>query len=435
MLPIMASDGLIASWSERRERKSKLRVCAVFIAIALLVRVAIAAVSIGTNDARLFWTFASEIREFGLISVYGLDGLFNHPPLVGLWINCAAMIARRIPDLFGAYHTFTFIFKLPIIAADGLAAFLIWKIWRPRIGDSRAAAIAAAAAWSLCGIVVSAFHCNTDPIYAALCLTCVYLLEERGAFFLGGIALAAAINIKIIPVLLIPGLLLSCTDRRQARLFLAGLAPGVVPFLPALWQDAPSFVHNVLGYNSSVNNWGIDLVLLAGKLIHGQIDATTPLVEAYHQWGRYLVFALVPAWSLYSRATNRWTRYEVAAMTFGIFLVFTPGFGIQYVVMIAPMLFAIRPRFAFLYSIASGAFATALYLTHLQSGAIPFQSELRRYPLPESMLGLITWGMLVSFMTFTLIRSRRVTTRTCRYTQSENDPRRDVRYAVGAGVA
>lgn len=406
MLLLMTNGGLIASWDERRRRRSRIARYGWIIAAAMVARIAIALVSIGTNDARLFWTFASEIQQFGIVPVYGLDGLFNHPPLVGAWIKLASWMAGRIQDPLGEFHAFTFIFKLPAIASDGLAVFLIWRIWRPKLGEERAASIAAAAACSLCGILISSFHCNTDPIYAALCLAAVYFLEERRAFFPGGLALAGAINIKILPVLLIPGLLLSCTDRRQLRLFLAGLALGVIPFLPALRHEAPSFVHNALAYNSSVNNWGINLLLLMGQLLRGHIGASSPAVEAYHDLGRYVLFALIFLWAFLARRIGRWNRYETAAVTFAIFLVFTPGFGIQYIVMIAPLLFAIRPRLAFIYSTAAGAFAVALYVKHLIPGAFPFQSDLGRYPLPESLLGLIAWGTLVWFMAATLLQNR-----------------------------
>lgn len=379
--------------------------CALIIA-AFLVRLAIAAFSYGTNDALLFWCFSGEIRQFGVVATYGLDGLFNHPPVIGAWIEVARWLATLHPRPFGEYHSFTFIFKLPVIAGDALATFLVWRIWRRRLGSERAVAIAAAAACSFCGIVVSAYHCNTDCLYAALSLAAVYFLEERKSFLLGGLALAAAINVKIVPVLLIPCLLLSCPSRAEARQFLTGLAAGVIPFLPALGHEAPSFVHNTLAYNSSINNWGVTIFLIAGKLLHGDVAATSPAVEAYHDFGRYLIFALIGAWAVLARRAGRWNRYEIAAVTYAIFLVFTPGFGIQYVAIIAPLLFAARPRTALVYSTAAGAFAAALYIGRRVAHSFPLSSDLDRYALPESMLGLIAWGTLAWFLASTLIRPR-----------------------------
>jgi hypothetical protein len=365
---------------------------------ALGLQLIIAACSIGTNDAELFWGFAAEIHKLGLIAVYGADPLFNHPPLVGLWIRLAAQIAAVVPDPFGEAHAFCFIFKLPIIAAHLISAWLVWKIWLARSGARRAGAIAAAAAWSLCGILISAYHCNTDPICAMFCLAAVYCMEERRAFFVGGLMLAAAINVKILPVLLIPPLLLSCRSPREAKLFLAGLAGGAIPFIPVLCCQPLGFIENALAYNSSVNNWGVMLFLLAGKLAAHDFDSTSAAVEWYHGSGRYLLFALIATWAIVARLRGRWTRYEIAAVTFAIFLIVAPGFGVQYLVILVPLMFAARPRQAFLYASAAGAFAGTLYWASHASGTFPIRSYLNRYPLPETLLGLIAWGVLVRFV-------------------------------------
>jgi hypothetical protein len=376
------------------------RVWFALILAAVLVRVVIAIVSTGTNDARLFWLFASEIRQFGIVPTYGVDGLFNHPPLVAAWIKFAASLARS-SQLSDQFHLFSFVFKLPIMLGDTLGAWLIWRIWRPRVGAARAGAIAATAAWSFCGILISGYHCNTDPMYAAICLAAVFFMEDRRAFFLGGLALGAAINVKIVPVLLIPGLLLSCRSIREAKLFIGGLAIGVIPFLPVLWSQAPSFAHNALAYNSNLNNWGITFLLRAGKTWRGAVGTTSPAVETFHDIGRYVIFISIGAWAVVARVANRWTRYEIAAATFAIFLVLTPGFGVQYLAMIAPLLFAIRPRIAVLYATAAGAFAFALYFTHLQPHTFPLQSVLGQFPLAESMLGLVAWAILAAFLVIT----------------------------------
>src|SRR3712207_5550656 len=56
-----------------------------------------------------------------------------------------------------------------------------------------------------------------------------------------GLALAAAVNVKLIPVILIPGLLLSLRTRRDAWRFLAGLSVGVLPFVPVLLAAGRSY--------------------------------------------------------------------------------------------------------------------------------------------------------------------------------------------------
>ena len=64
-------------------------------------------------------------------------------------------------------------------------------------------------------ILVSGYHGNTDAVYAMLSLLAVYLLQDRNRPLLAGLALGLAINIKLIPVLLIPPLVLAAQSIRE----------------------------------------------------------------------------------------------------------------------------------------------------------------------------------------------------------------------------
>ena len=58
--------------------------------------------------------------------------------------------------------------------------------------EDSAAGVAAAWAWSLCSILVSGYHCNTDSVYAMLCLVSADLLaRDRPGW--AGVALGAAL--------------------------------------------------------------------------------------------------------------------------------------------------------------------------------------------------------------------------------------------------
>ena len=381
------------------------------VVVALLVRVALAAASIGTNDALTFAEFAKEVRMVGVVETYRLDPYFNHPPLVGLWAAAvlgllkAPFVPLQMAFPPNVTYAFSFLFKLPIIAADALAAWLLFKRWRPRLGKLRATAVAAAFAASVGSILVGAFHCNTDPAYAMLCLAAVYLLEEKQAFFLGGVVLGAAINVKIIPLLLVPPLLLSCSSRQQARAFVLGLSAAAVPFLPVICRDFSSFYENVLAYNPPSNGWGINAFLMLGTKIGIVARWAARAATWYHLIGRYLLLLLVAAWAAAARRWQRWNRYELAAMTLAIFMVFTPGFGVQYIVPVGLLLFAARPRVAAAYAIASGAFLLEVYLARSDGLRLPVLILLiTRLSSAEALLGLPAWGILVYFLTTTLFR-------------------------------
>lgn len=389
------------------------------LAAGLLIRLALAAVSIGTNDALTFGEFGKEVRLFGVLGTYRVDPWFNHPPLVGCW---AAVVLKLIgaPELrpWAAFSqdvnwAFSFIFKLPVIAADGLGCWLLWMRWRPHLGAGRAAAIAAAFSWSLVSILVSGFHGNTDPVYVALALAAVWLMEDRRAFFWSGLALAAAINVKIIPVLLLPALLLSCRSRQQTRAFCGGVAIGLAPFVPPVCLAFPEFCRNVLSYNPGANAWGIEaLPLLASRVPH-LADLARHVMDGFHSCGRFLMLGLILAWAAAACRWRRWDRYEVAAVTFALFLVFTPGFGVQYAVAPGLLLFAARPGLALSYALAAGALLLEVYYTRWVPHQIPIRSLLIGSLSPaQALLGLPAWGILVYFLATTVLRSERRTTDT-----------------------
>ena len=381
------------------------------IVVAMLVRIAVAAASIGTNDALTFTEFGKEVRMVGVVATYRLDSYYNHPPLVGFWAATVLRLLRapavplQLAFRPSVTHAFSFVFKLPIIAADALAAWVLFKRWTPRLGDVRAAAVAACFAWAPGSILIGAFHCNTDPAYAALCLAAIFLLEEERAFFWGGLALGAAVNVKIIPLLLVPPLLLRCSTRQETRAFVLGLSAAAVPFLPAVCRDFASFHENVLAYNPSTDAWGLNLFLMLGMKTAGLAWWAERLLDWYHKAGRYVLLALIFVWAVLARRRQRWNRYELAAATMAIFVVFTPGFGVQYIVPVGLLLFAVRPRVAAAYAIAVGAFLLEVYIARSDGLRFPILVLVyTRLSTAEALLGLPAWGILVYFLVTTVFR-------------------------------
>ena len=368
------------------------RAWATLAILGVVARIALAAVSLGTNDAATFVRFAETIHAKGLLETYRTDSELNHPPIPANWASIARQLSGDSDLLF------TFIFKLPIIAADAASVWLVWRICKRRTTAARAAAIAAGYAWSLDSILVSGFHCNTDPIFAMLCLASIYLIEELGAWFWAGLALGAAINIKIIPVLLIVPLVLSMRQWRSLWLFIAGLAPGALPFLPLLYRIGPSFIRNALLYNSWMDHWGINYFLLLGQGDFNPHAALARTATNYYFYARYLIFALIFGWAALARVYNRWNRYELAAVTFAIFLIFTPGFGVQYTIMLGPLLFAIRPKLAIAYAWLAGVFLCCAYLVFWDGNFPIYANYHTLLPAPVAAIGIGVWALLVAFL-------------------------------------
>ena len=367
------------------------------LALAVLglgLRVALSAVSFGSYDAMLWSGFAAKIAEHGLLDVYATERHFNHPPIPGYWAALAWLIAERLP---GA--SFPFVFRLPMIAADAVVCVLLWKIWSRRsCGAVFAALVAAGFAWNLDAILVSAHHCNTDPLYAALALLAVYLVEDRRAHFLGGLALGAAINVKLIPVLLVFPMVGGYRDARQVARFLAGLAVAALPFVPVLLLRGAEFSRNAIDYTSVAAYWGVNLFLLEMVRLPRFLGWAQPILEYYQDLGRYVLVLAVSLAVLVARRRGELDRYSTCAVTAALFLILAPGFAIQYTVFAGALLFAVRPGVGALYGALVGI---QLFITYWLGGdgRLPIDSgRTGDHAAPGPLFGLLAWAVLIAFV-------------------------------------
>jgi hypothetical protein len=399
------------------------RVVIAFLALAILaafaLRLVISWYSLGSNDWDAWAHFGYWIGQYGLFPMYKADPHLNHPPLAALW----AAKAMRLSQVTGL--SFPFLFRLPAIAADAGSCLLIGLVMAKRRGAVWGWLLAAGFAWCLPAILVGAYHCNTDNVGAFLILLSVWLLAERASFLGGGLALAAAINVKLIPVLLVPPLLSLSRDRRDALRFLGGLAVGALPFIPVLIGAGGAFYRNALAYNPMVDQWGPALFLQAFE--EWQFPQRWPewhqwierhrvdWLNWYHAHARHVILALVTRLAAASAVRRRrrggraasWDGYELAAITCALFLVLTGGFGVQYLVYVAPLLFIVRPRAAVAYSLLAGLFLLVIY-TQWWTGTVPMYSAFggpARMPAP--LFGLLAWAVLVSFIAQLIARPSR----------------------------
>jgi len=402
------------------------------VLLGLGLRFVLAAVCWGTNDANTFGQFGFYISRDGLIPTYLHDTWLNHPPIPSYWSEAAWRLTRRretgfdpgnpvngdtrilsqLPDTPGRY--FSAVFKLPALLADCATAWLLYCLWRDRAGKTRGLAVAAMYAWCLDAILVSGYHCNTDPIYAFFCLLCVYLLQNKRSSFLAGLALAAAINVKLTPVILILPLLLWHRSWQSASKFVLGLAIGALPFVPVLMFAGKSFYAHAIGYKSNPDNWGVTCLLMQADKEPGAwyefVPKEHPLASFYFNYGRIAVLALAAGWALAARLRGRedYDAYTIAAVTLSIFLFFTPGFGVQYTVIVLPLLFAVWPGMANAYGFMAGLFLVIIYWAHWPGHHWPPNSQFAgMFPRPARVYGLVAWGLL-GYFTLRAVLTRRI---------------------------
>lgn len=366
-------------------------------------RIVLSWISLGSNDWATWWGFSSLVAHHGPFKAYWMRQDLNHPPLPLLWSGLALGISIL------THMSFPFVFRLAAIAADVGSSVVLYKGWaRRRPGDAFWGWLAAAAfAWNLDAIMDGAYHCNTDNICAFLTLLSAYYLADRRNFFAGGLALMGAINVKIVPVVLIPAMLSLCRTRPDAKQFLKGLAIGAVPFLVVLCVVPIAFTRNVFLYNSMAGEWGLMVFVMYSQYIPLTSAKAMTLTAWIHQYGKYPLLAIAAGLGWVGWRWRRWDAYEMGALGWCVFLIFTPGWGLQYTVYVAPLLMAAHLGRGALYGLTAGLYLLTAY-AGMWRGELPLKSifgEGPPHPNPLPIIfAMLAWGTLVSFFALTLWR-------------------------------
>jgi hypothetical protein len=364
----------------------------VLLLLAFIVRVALWAVSEGSNDARLWQQFAREIASRGLLDEYVKNSRFNHPPLMGLW----SLLALRVSE--GTGLAFAKVFKmLPLLADAG--ALLALRSWALRTGrDDRV--VVGVAATSLIVILTSAYHGNTDNACAALVLCAALLVDAGAPPFSAGLVYAAALNVKLIPLVVGPALfLVQARSLAAAAQWVGGVAVGLLPFAAPVVAVGEAFYKNAIAYNSFPNRWGIHFFLdEAMKRVEPGPRALLREVDlAWQAHARYVIMATSAVLGLHARRTGR-SAVAVTAATLAMFLVLAPGIGVQYFVLPALALVAASPLRGAIYGATAALFVGCAYVS-FSPLTLPLASYHKGpYPIWVGVVGVVTWLVLVEFL-------------------------------------
>jgi hypothetical protein len=313
---------------------------------------------------------------------YELEPKFNHPPLMGYYAAFVDQLAMALGVRFDL------LFKLLPILASTATVFMVQRLARLKL------------LWLLLfalnptDVLISAYHGNTDSLCAACAVACVLLLDRERPLQ-SGLFLGAAINVKLIPVVLIAPLALSLPAPKMGR-FGAGLAVGVLPFLLVLLGPWAAFETNAIAYSSQPARFGVGLVLstLDGRL-QPLARELQPLAAGA---GKALIFGSSAAFGWVHRRTRLFTRAELAAITFSCFLVFAPGFGVQYLIYPSAFFAATLARGGFRYTYLAGAFAFLLYYGYW-TGSWPATSYFTPpFDVSSVLVGLWLWVWLACYL-------------------------------------
>ena len=358
--------------------------------LALTAKVLIATNTYGTEDIHTWSGFALGVRQRGPVGVYGIDfpavngTLYNHPPLVGYYLALVNLLANWGVPLNLSLRGFS-------SAADVITALLVFEILLRRTPLRRAMLSAVGVAVSPALLLISGYHGNTDPVFVMLLLLGSHLIVDKRRPLSGGISLALAIGIKLVPVVAIPTLAVHLVRHRRDLLTRAVTAFGAtlaITWGPAIIREASGLTHNVIGYQGiSDRPWG--LVHFADA--RGWSGATAFLVGP----GSLLVVmvcALVPAAMAWRRCAS---CMPCLALSLVALLVLSPAFGVQYLAWPVAAAYLLDVYSATLYSVLGGAVLFEVY-DHWNDG-LPWTDIAfgRLFTPAEYAYAALLWGTLV----------------------------------------
>jgi hypothetical protein len=360
--------------------------------LAMAAKLYCAFTTIGSADVYYFYKFGQVIADQGVVKIYE-NPIFNHPPLLGTYLGYAYEWAGAKKELFAAYV------RLPGIVADlGVVLALLWV--RRKTGRPPWWALGLLAV-SPVSFMVSGYHGNFDPLIAlGVTLAVAACVAEQP--MLCGVFLGLTCQVKIIPVLMGPAFFFFWLHRGRARPF----AIGAICFTLAGWLvplcTVPNlFLHRVIAYGSIWGWWGFPYLIgmMGGPKLHVSLtDAPTPAESAFGLMFKALIVAVVITLAWRRRAATPVGVFSTLAISWAVFLVFAPGFGVQYLVWIAPFLLVHSERWFAIYT-AAASIALFIFYTAISKG-LPWNQGFYVGPTLDQWRPwlLLPWGALIAFL-------------------------------------
>ena len=348
------------------------------LGVATLVKLALAALTIGTNDVATWRAFADNAMLCGRC-VYQLPGPygdpFNHPPFI---INFLKTVGTSSPAWF------PFWLRLPAILADIGTVFLVTKVI-PRISVYAIVLLAL----NPVSVLISGFHGNTDPVLSFFLVLTVCLLQ-RNRIKWAAAAFGMAINIKVVPLLLVPAILIyiwSWESRRRVIVFVSIAAAVVlVVSMPYILSDPWAISKATLGYGGMYGKWGTSRILIALSLSKAGHEIAARVIQA---------LIIVVTFAMAVRLNRR--RIDLVhqiGLTFFLFFLFTPALAVQYLSWPVPFILALGFWWSLAYYTSGGLylFFTYNYWSHGQWYFADSHIE-PQWSVASYMAGFFCWAI------------------------------------------
>lgn len=355
------------------DRGSKLGTLISLFVVALLFRLAVAALSPGTGDSRNFIASGRVALQGG--NVYAYHGSYNYPPTYAAILAGTFALTDRvnIPE--------TIAVKLPPIIADSLIALLILAIasrWHPRA----ARPLAWLYALNPITITIAAHHGHFDSLAYLPAVVAIFLQSAGYPFWLGAIGLGIGGALKIAPAFTGLAWFADVRGARQWIIFAAIVGAFVGGALWIGYTSAPrAFTETVLQHRRVVDGgWGFYFPILllewfAKRLaLVGILDAAQ-FLRGLHQW---ILIAGLLLTAYASRARSFPERVLLVQLALPVFAGRMPA---EYVAWLAPVFVLSNQRGLVIWGIATALWMIPIYVAFAIPPGAPQDAWLRAVTL------------------------------------------------------
>ena len=346
----------------------------------MILKLAIASSTLGTNDTVSFYNFARSLTQHGLewtysnsqIAIWPTDdgvllshshaSAFNHPPLVAYYLRLIYAV-DHLPVFQDHGISFPLLLRLPGIIADFVVVLLLTRLRRRLQLPTWSLVLLAL---SPVALMVSGFHGNTDSV-VVLFLVLAACMTIRRAPIWCGVFLALSCQIKIVPLLLVP--VFACFWFAKGKTLRFALPFGITSILlclQALVGFPQLLVTNVLSYGSAWGCWGITYLLrLTG---HPDLSVVRhynlPTAEIVVMNAlKIVLIACVVAIAWRRRRVNGRGLFQSLGLAWVAFFAFAPGVAPQYMVWLLPFVLVLSPAFTAIVMASSSVFLFVFYQT------------------------------------------------------------------------
>jgi Gpi18-like mannosyltransferase len=258
--------------------------------------------------------------------------------------------------------------KMPTIVADIGIGWLIYFISKKELKKSEDNAIKMAMMYiyNPIAIFISGFQGQQESFWLFFILLAWLLIKRYQKIVIAAICVGIALAYKIPAVLLIPALLFLIKEWRR-RLIFCGIIGFIflISLLPEIITSREALIRQSFLYSSIPGIWGFSGLInkslaLTPQFSESVMKLTSTLLKIILAIGVLIIYRI-------HLKNKKWNFFQLGLKVFMVFMVFTPGFGTQYLLWLVPFFILSEAPYFLLYSVL----VTVVYLHTYGLGFAP----------------------------------------------------------------